>query len=180
MQDGWEKTWKSVPLNRHFGYGQYIPLVSEDGISPKPSRNRNKQKWEPHPEGNVRLCCTTIPFRFRKDGSKSLEFLLITSRRKGDWVIPRGGWDIDETRYQCAIRETREEAGVEGNIIASFGSYIKRSTKGYNSKIYIFIMNVSVVKERWAEESERQRNWFDLETLLNDDTIMKRPELVKI
>jgi len=158
-------------------------LMKEEVEQPIPSRNRSKQRWEANPEGRIRLCCTAIPFRFTvcpTDGSKSIEVLLITSRRKGDWIIPRGGWDHDETKSQCAVRETREEAGVEGNIIASFGHYKRLSTKGYDTKVYIFIMNVSVVKERWAEQC-RERKWFDLETIINNiDTIFQRPEIADI
>jgi len=70
---------------------------------------------------------------------------------------------------------------VDGNIIASFGSYVKPSAKGYNTKVYIFIMSVTDVMERWAEDSERKRKWFDLDTVIDSpDTIFKRPELINI
>jgi len=192
LENVWEKTEKkeaerSSDLNftcycYPFWSGQKM-LPTRENEPPTPSRNRSKQRWETHPEGKIRLCCTVIPFRFTRcpmDGSKSIEVLLITSRRKGDWIIPKGGWDYDETKSQCAYRETREEAGLEGNIIASFGHYTKPSTKGYDTKVFIFIMNVSVIKERWAEES-RERRWFDLETIINNlEAIFKRPELVNI
>lgn len=41
------------------------------------------------------------------------KFLLISShKRKGKWVFPKGGWEIDETESEAALRECFEEAGV--------------------------------------------------------------------
>jgi len=163
----------------HFAYGHFMSKHEETSV-PTPSRGRERQKWN----GNVKLCCTTIPFRFttcKEDGSKTIEFLIITSRQRGDWVLPRGGWDSDETRYQCAMRETLEEAGVEGKIIASFGSYIRPSPKGYNTKIFNFIMNVENVRDHWAEENERRRKWVSLGKIINDlESIFQRSDLVAL
>ena len=39
------------------------------------------------------------------------------------WVLPKGGWEIDETQREAALRETWEEAGVRGDIVAEVGKY---------------------------------------------------------
>ena len=40
-------------------------------------------------------------------------FLLVSSHNtKGKWVLPKGGWEVDETAEEAATRETFEEAGV--------------------------------------------------------------------
>jgi len=50
----------------HFGYGQYISQKTPTNCDvPTPSRNRSKQRWESNKGRDVKLCCTTIPFRFR-------------------------------------------------------------------------------------------------------------------
>jgi len=76
------------PSSVHFGYGQFRSQVSSSPstYTPIPSRKNDKQKWEINPKGKIKLCCTTIPFRFRKreDGMQTIEVLLITSRRKND------------------------------------------------------------------------------------------------
>lgn len=38
--------------------------------------------------------------------------LLIGSVKRTDWILPKGGWDIDETAAEAAVREAYEEAGV--------------------------------------------------------------------
>lgn len=40
-------------------------------------------------------------------------FLLVSSHNTKDkWVLPKGGWEVDETVEEAAKRETFEEAGV--------------------------------------------------------------------
>jgi diphosphoinositol-polyphosphate diphosphatase len=45
------------------------------------------------------------------DGGK---VLFISSSRKSEWILPKGGWEMDEAMEESAIRETFEEAGVLG------------------------------------------------------------------
>ena len=49
------------------------------------------------------------------------EMLLVRSRDGRHWVLPKGHIDPGESAEQAAVREIREEAGVEGEIITSLG-----------------------------------------------------------
>lgn len=41
------------------------------------------------------------------------EVLVITSsKHPNEWIIPKGGWENDESVEECALREVEEEAGV--------------------------------------------------------------------
>jgi diphosphoinositol-polyphosphate diphosphatase len=40
--------------------------------------------------------------------------LFVSSRRKPEWILPKGGWEKDEQMEESAIRECFEEAGVLG------------------------------------------------------------------
>jgi 8-oxo-dGTP pyrophosphatase MutT (NUDIX family) len=56
-----------------------------------------------------------IPIRLRKNGKP--EVLLLTSRGKGRWGIPKG-WPIPKRSPQAtARREAFEEAGLKGRVI---------------------------------------------------------------
>jgi 8-oxo-dGTP pyrophosphatase MutT (NUDIX family)/phosphohistidine phosphatase SixA len=46
-------------------------------------------------------------------GSGELELLLIRSARWGDWTWPKGKIEPGETLPECAVREVREETGVQ-------------------------------------------------------------------
>jgi 8-oxo-dGTP diphosphatase len=53
--------------------------------------------------------------------------LLLVKRKfepyKGDWCLPAGFMEYDESPEQCAIRETKEELGVDVELVGLFGVY---------------------------------------------------------
>lgn len=47
------------------------------------------------------------------DTHDRLQVLLISSsKHPNEWILPKGGWESDETLIECALREADEEAGV--------------------------------------------------------------------
>jgi ADP-ribose pyrophosphatase YjhB (NUDIX family) len=51
------------------------------------------------------------------------EILLIRRTDNGNWALPGGAVDLGESLSQAAIRETREESGVECEITGLSGIY---------------------------------------------------------
>ncbi len=47
--------------------------------------------------------------------------VLMLRKINGDWVLPKGKLEVDETAAQAALREVREETGVKGRIIDFLG-----------------------------------------------------------
>ena len=56
---------------------------------------------------------------------KGDEFLLIQEQglAKGLWCLPGGHMNEGETLEQAAVREAREEAGIESNVVKYFDRY---------------------------------------------------------
>jgi 8-oxo-dGTP diphosphatase len=52
---------------------------------------------------------------FRNDGEKT-EIALIRTSKEGRWQLPKGIIDPGETPEQAALREVREEAGIDCEI----------------------------------------------------------------
>lgn len=103
-----------------------------------------------------------IPFRLDESGMLSL--LLITSRRKGRWVLPKGTVS-GMLPHASAAREAFEEAGVIGSIAETpFETYFLRKRVGYGAAIEIpvqtFPMRVTVELQTWPEMDFRQRQWI--------------------
>lgn len=75
------------------------------------SRNgRQTQRWytDPATQRLYRLTTGCVPV---VEGGK---ILFVSSSRKPEWILPKGGWEMDEAMEESAIRETFEEAGVLG------------------------------------------------------------------
>ncbi|MBF0284157.1 MAG: NUDIX hydrolase [Magnetococcales bacterium] len=98
-----------------------------------------------------------IPYR-KRDGE--WETLLITSRKRTRWVVPKGVVDPGSTPAQSALREAMEEAGIAGRIHPEpVGEYRYEKWSGI-CHVTVFVMEVEEMREEWPE-SYRERLWLD-------------------
>lgn len=96
-----------------------------------------------------------LPYRFH---GGQLQILLVTSRGKRRWVLPKGVQEPGLTPDQSAAQEALEEAGVEGQVASTpLGSY-RYEKWGGTCSVTVFPMLVEIVHEEWLE-SDRQREW---------------------
>jgi 8-oxo-dGTP pyrophosphatase MutT (NUDIX family) len=110
---------------------------------------------------NNKICQQSgvIPYRL-KDGK--VEVLLITTRNRQSWVIPKGGICKGMTEYHSAAKEAWEEAGVIGIVKTEiFGSY-KYRKNGNIYQVNLFLLSVDKVLEDWPEATQRERKWLDI------------------
>nr|CBI82274.1 Bis(5'-nucleosyl)-tetraphosphatase (Asymmetrical) [Bartonella schoenbuchensis R1]CDP80158.1 NUDIX domain protein [Bartonella schoenbuchensis] len=97
--------------------------------------------------------------------NENLEFLLITSRGSGRWIIPKG-WPIPKKSFsQAVLQEAFEEAGVRG-VVETFpiGTYEYEKLNlpvEKNSKfcVYVFAVLYSYQEKKWPEQSQRMYEW---------------------
>jgi len=100
-----------------------------------------------------------VPYRILEN---HVEILLITSREKKRWVLPKGVVEPDLGAVDSAIKEAWEEAGVEGAVTpCALGSYTYEKWGGTCS-VQVFPLQVERVSEIWPECS-RTRHWFEPE-----------------
>jgi 8-oxo-dGTP pyrophosphatase MutT (NUDIX family) len=119
------------------------------------------------------LVCQHGALPFVIGGHGEIKVLLVTTRGRGDWIIPKG-WPIRGlTAPATAKREAFEEAGVIGSIIGDkpVGSYRyeKRWTarKVITCEVSVFLMAVERQLRKWPEKSERDTRWFAPEDAAN-------------
>ncbi len=87
-----------------------------------------------------------------------LEILLVTSRRKKRWVLPKGVREPDLDAATSAAKEALEEAGIEGEISTdAIGTYRYEKWGGVCT-VEVFSMAVHISHDVWPE-SDRDRHW---------------------
>lgn len=93
------------------------------------------------------------------------EFLLVTSRDTGRWIIPKG-WPIRGLKSnEAALQEAWEEAGVRNSKAAKqpIGTYTyqKRKSSGLEIPVETLVYSVEVkdLSEDFPEANERKRKW---------------------
>ena len=95
---------------------------------------------------------------------KQLEFLLITKRRSGRWIIPKGWPETELSGHQLAALEAYEEAGLKGRIgkkeIGTF-QYVKQLDDDSKviCQVTVFALRVSAQYLDWPEKNQRQLRW---------------------
>ncbi|MBK1988833.1 NUDIX hydrolase [Sphaerospermopsis aphanizomenoides BCCUSP55] len=100
-----------------------------------------------------------IPYRVR-DGK--VEVLLITTRKRQSWVIPKGGVCKGMTPPDSAAKEAWEEAGVVGQVnTTKIGAYQYRK-RGNTYRVNLFLLPVEQELEDWPEATQRDRIWLDI------------------
>lgn len=139
---------------------------------------RESQRYSANGE---RMVVGTIPFT----EDKPPRILLINSRKHPEeWLLPKGGWEMDESRTQCAIRESWEEAGVLGRLLVLTSqkevedeqqetgestddqpllSEVPVSGKNHSQLHTYYGLIIKELKDEWPERSERDRRLFSCE-----------------
>jgi phosphohistidine phosphatase len=99
-----------------------------------------------------------IPYRHSEGGA--VEVLLVTSRRRKRWVIPKGVIDPGLSASESALKEAYEEAGVSGNISPEpLGEYRYEKWSG-TCIVKVFLLEVKTILETWPEAETRARRWM--------------------
>jgi 8-oxo-dGTP pyrophosphatase MutT (NUDIX family) len=113
------------------------------------------------PRPKPRAQYAALPYRL----SPEPEFLLVTSRETGRWVIPKG-WPMRGRRGRdAAAIEAVEEAGVEGRMIKkTLGSYeylkVLRSGASQRCRVAVWGLEVTLQRDVWREQDQRLSQWF--------------------
>jgi predicted NUDIX family NTP pyrophosphohydrolase len=90
-------------------------------------------------------------------------FLLITSRRSGRWIFPKGELIAEMTPWALAAHEAFEEAGVMGEVDKTpIGSYRTMKTLSIRRQpvvVDLYPLRVEQQLEDWPEKGQRHRHW---------------------
>jgi 8-oxo-dGTP pyrophosphatase MutT (NUDIX family) len=103
--------------------------------------------------------------------------VVITSRKKKRWVIPKGVVERAMTPMASAAREAFEEAGILGAVRpGTIGSYDYEKW-GSTCSVEVFVMDVEQLLDTWPEAHLRERQLVSLEEAT---ARMREPELKRM
>lgn len=104
---------------------------------------------------------------WRKDRHGNLRVLLVTSRGRGRWIVPKGWPMKDRAPYLAAALEAFEEAGVVGEVVSQpIGIYATSSLEDDDElrgrSVTLYPLKVVGTLTNWPERAQRKRKWFGL------------------
>jgi 8-oxo-dGTP pyrophosphatase MutT (NUDIX family) len=103
-----------------------------------------------------------LPVRTTAGGD--LEILVITSRRTGRFIIPKGWPMKGRSDDDAAAIEAREEAGLVGKVgrkpIGSYTYWKRLSDRFRLVKVHVYLLKVSRQLEVWQEKKSRHMAWL--------------------
>lgn len=113
----------------------------------------------------IALQSGALPWRLKR--RKKPEVLLITGRRSGRWMIPKGWPVAGKSLADTAAQEAFEEAGIKGKVEAKpLGAFrhVKQHVLFGRMEVDIVVHTLAVERELgdWPERGERSRKWFRL------------------
>ena len=143
---------------------------------------RELQRWAPLDSTSAQRCKWTTGCIPLFPGGR---VLLISSRKARHlWVLPKGGWELDETLAASALRETMEEAGVTGRLGPPLPARTYETRKARrrrleprdenaanepqhtHNRLVLFPMYVQCVYDDWPERDARARCIVTIERAL--------------
>lgn len=106
-----------------------------------------------------------MPYRIQPDGRA--EVMLITSRERHRWVVPKGNTITGLKLHEAAAHEAFEEAGVTGiPCPTAMGEYryLKRRSDGTTRNVTVALFPLAFQRQadEWPEQDERETRWFGL------------------
>jgi len=142
------------------GNSNFVPSVHHIPTFPtqvqcahKSRVGRENQRYETCPDTGelIRLVTGCVPIT--NDGS----ILFVSSAKKREWILPKGGWEKDETLEESALRETYEESGVLGTLGPLLSEICYETRKGRKRRIEE--MSRKAAEELANKESKANREF---------------------
>ncbi len=95
------------------------------------------------------------------------EVLLVTSRGRGRWILPKGWPMAGRDLPGSALQEAWEEAGVRGRVSrGAVGHYhyanLLAGDFGQQVKTHVFRIDRVSLADEFPEAGERERRWWPL------------------
>lgn len=99
----------------------------------------------------------------RQDGDRLSVLLVRSKKNPAIWIFPKGHIEPGEAAEAAALRETREEAGVEGELVGPVGEPLEFQSGAEAVSVQYFLVRA---RAESASPEGRDTQWFDLDAAL--------------
>ncbi len=118
----------------------------------------------------------------RRDGG--LELCLINPRGRGSWALPKGWIEPGETPEAAALREVREETGLDGVIEDELGTieysfYSREDRVRIHKTVHFFLMQYTGGDTADHDHEVTEARWLPVERALDLMTYPNEREIVR-
>ena len=145
-----------------FGFDEALMRLTEGRPAKQAEQLRKVLYWaRPQIESaspSLKHLAGALPYRVGVDGT--VEFLLVTSRKSGNWLIPKGHIGAGEQAVQAAVREALEEAGVVGEVHSRRAGVYSFRRDSVDHDVQVYALRVTEQQPVWKDASKRKRRWF--------------------
>jgi 8-oxo-dGTP diphosphatase len=94
------------------------------------------------------------------------EFVAVQRARHGDWSLPKGHIEAGESKEEAAIREVKEETGIEARIVGDLQEVVyfyRRSKEGLTRKSVQYYLMEALTDELGGPNWEvSESRWVDM------------------
>ena len=115
-----------------------------------------------------------IVFRRNRAG---ISILLVRAKRDPSaWIFPKGHIEPGETARATAVRETREEAGVQGEAMGEIGDPQEFEWAGRWYRVQYFLIQMTSESD---ETDGREKAWFSFDEALDRISFTSARDLLR-
>ena len=104
-----------------------------------------------------------IPYRFKKG---KLEVLLVTSKSRNHWIVPKGLIESKQSAHDAARVEAYEEAGIMGTVRGHPLTSFTYEKWGAICRVRVYRMEMTEVLSEWPESKFRKRMWVEADKII--------------
>lgn len=109
--------------------------------------------------GNPAVQSGVIPYKIVDDNTL---VLLVTSRKKKKWILPKGIVEAPMTLQESATKEAWEEAGALGIVGRTSTGTLRFKKQGIEATCTYYPLRVTKLTRHYPEMKFRKRKWVKL------------------
>ncbi|RAW35400.1 hypothetical protein PC110_g8318 [Phytophthora cactorum] len=170
---------KGIKGTKTTANGMRRDITTFEGMKTAPKKyleshvGRNQQRFG---KDGSRLLSANVVTRLNEKGEKQILLISSSNPKKGDFLLPKGGWDKGENIKKAALREVIEEGGVGGQLAHGLGK-VKFQEGADKYTYYAYLMKSSTVYDDWSE-SIRYRLWVSMDEAI--EMLAGRPNMAEV